>query len=36
MPYRTIGNSREGRKSEMDARRHPFRLAVWPFILSKS
>lgn len=30
------GSSREGRKSERDARRHPFRLAVWPFILSKS
>lgn len=36
MPYRTIGSNRKGQKSERDARRHPFRLAVWPFILSKS
>lgn len=34
-PYHQ-GSNREGRKSERDARRHPFRLAVWPFILSKS
>lgn len=35
-PIGQSGSNREERKSERDARRHPFRLAVWPFILSKS
>ena len=35
-PIGQSGSNREGRKSERDARRHPFRLAVWPLILSKS
>ena len=35
-PIGQSGSNREGRKNERDDRRHPFRLAVWPFILSKS